>query len=196
MKKYLNYIYPVIAFVLFLIFYSFLESIITNILIYTYQVWFDFFINSNGQELLRQVDIISKNSGEITFLTAFIDLSNINQSPVKNTDIVIFNEIILPIIFYLSFIILFIKRHLKYISISFFTLLFILWFKVIITIYDNYSHPDFILKELIFPFSQIVYYTNSLLSYVGTSFSLMLSVIFIVMFLILKTDLLNKLNVK
>ena len=59
---------------------------------------------------------------------------------------------------------------------------------------------DFSLFEtfhvVVFPISQIVYLVNSLLSYVGTSFSLMLSVIFIVMFIILKTDIMNKLNVK
>ena len=55
MKKYLKYLIPILTFILLLLFYNFLENLINDILIYSYQVWFDFFINSNGQELLRQV---------------------------------------------------------------------------------------------------------------------------------------------
>jgi len=195
MQKYLKFIYPIIAFVILIFINYVANDILVDILVYTFKIWFDFFINSNGEELLRQVDIVSKRSGEISFLTAFIDLYNFEQSPVKIIDIVVFNEFVLPIIFYISFVIIFIKKNIKFFILSLFSLVFLLWIKIVISIYDNYSHPDFILKELSFPFSQIVYYTNAILSYVGTSFSLMLSVIFVVMFLILKTDIMNKWNV-
>ena len=90
-------------------------------------------------------------------------MNNINNSPVKNTEINIFNEFIFPIIFYISFVVLLIKNNIKYFVLSLLSLTILLWLKIIITIYDNYSHPDFILKELIFPISQIVYFVNSLL---------------------------------
>lgn len=193
MQKYLKFIYPILVFIALIFIYYLVEAIITDLFIFTYQKWFDFFINSNGQELLRQVEIQSKESGVITFLTAFIDLSNISKSPVKNIDIELFNEIALPLIFFVAAVFSFVNRtNYKQVLLFFIILFILLWFKNIIVIYDNYTHPEYILKDIIFPFKQLVYYTNSILQKVGTSFSMMISVIFVVIFITLKTEILGK----
>lgn len=195
MQKYFKFIYPILVFIALIFIYSIIETLITDILVYTYQIWFDFFINSNGQELLRQVEIQSKESGVITFLTAFIDLSNISKSPVKNIDIELFNEIALPLIFFVAAVFSFVNRtNYKQVLLFFIILFILLWFKNIIIIYDNYTHPDYILKDLIFPFKQIVYYTNSILQKVGTSFSMMVSVVIVVVFVTFNTNLIKNIT--
>lgn len=193
MQKYLKYALPLIIFVVLVFFYNILENIITDVLVYTYQIWFDIFINSNGQELLRQVDITNSEPGIIKFLTAFVNIQDISASQVKTVEIELFNEIGLPIIFFISAIFIFInKTNYKQFIIYFFILLLFLWLKNVIVIYDNYTHPEYILKDIIFPFKQLVYYTNSILQKVGTSFSMMISVIFVVIFITLKTEILGK----
>ena len=197
MKKYLKYFLPLLIFIFSIGLYFLLENVLLDILAYTYQSWFDFFINSNGQELLRQVEVNVNQIGELSFLTAFIDLSNISKSPVKNVEVNIFNEIALPIIFFISSIFILInKSNYKQFIVYFFILLLLLWLKNIIIIYDNFTHPDYILKDLIFPFKQIVYYVNSILQKVGTSFSMMVSVVSVVAFITFNTNIIKNLLAK
>lgn len=193
MQKYLKFVLPLIVFIILILFYNLLENIITDFLVYTYQIWFDYFINSIGQELLRQVDITNSEAGIIKFLIAFVNIQNISASQVKNIEIEVFNEIGLPILFYISTLSIFLnKQNYKQFIVFLILLFLILWLKNIIVIYDNYTHPEYILKDLVFPIKQIVYYTNSVLQKVGTSFSMMISVILIVIFISLKTNLISK----
>lgn len=193
MQKYLKYGLPIFSFLIILFFANIFEDIITSLFAWTYRLWFDFFINSIGQELLRQVDINSVN-GSLNFLTAFVNLNDLNNIPVRTTEIEIFNEIILPINLFISLSIYFInKRNIKVFLIYLVVLIFTLWMKNIAVIYDNFNNPEYILKDLIFPIKQFVYYFNSLLTNVGTTFGIMLSLIFAIIFLVLNSKIKEKL---
>lgn len=193
MQKYLKYGLPLFSFLIILFFANIFEDIITSFFAWTYRLWFDFFINSIGQELLRQVDINSVD-GSLKFLTAFVNLNDLNNIPVRTTEIEIFNEIILPINLFISLSIYFIhKRNIKVFLIFLVVLIFSLWLKNIAIIYDNFNNPEYILKDLIFPIKQLVYYFNSLLTNVGTTFGIMLSLIFAIIFLVLNSKIKDKL---
>lgn len=193
MQKYLKYGLPIFSFLIILLFANIFEDIITTFYAWTYRQWFDFFINSIGQELLRQVDINSVD-GSLKFLTAFVSLNDLNNIPVRTTEIEIFNEILLPINLFISLSIYFInKRNIKVFLIYLVVLIFSLWMKNIAVIYDNFNNPEYILKDLIFPIKQFVYYFNSLLTNVGTTFGIMLSLIFAIIFLVLNSKIKDKL---
>ena len=149
-----------------------------------FQIWFDQFINSNGRELLRQVDIV-----------AFVDINNLHDIPVRTTSVDILNEFAFPMILFISLMSAFWKElsKIRFFS-SILTVLFLLFFKIIIMVYDNYTNPDYILVDLDFPMKQAVYYINSLINEIGTSLNI---VLVLVLFLVVnKESLFEVLNSK
>ncbi|GAB5466929.1 MAG: hypothetical protein Kapaf2KO_23650 [Candidatus Kapaibacteriales bacterium] len=157
-----------------------LHSFVTSAIAWTYQKWFDIFINSDSDSLNRAVQLEKLEGTDISFLTVFINPQNINSSQVKNIDINLFNELYLPFAIFLLVGSYFFKDDKRNILKLSFILLFILWFKNILIVYDNYTYPEFALVELPTLFSGIVYYFNSLVANVGQSLSLMIASIFCV----------------
>lgn len=145
-----------------------LDKGISLLLSSTYSGWFDYFINNNGQELLRQVNLLN-NGVDLNFQIAFVNIYDVASSTVKNVEIDLFIEFLFPLLMLLSLSIPFInKSNYKSSLIIILVGIFLFWIKNIIQIYDNYSYPDYVLVDLSFPFSQIVYLTNSLLEKIGS----------------------------
>lgn len=155
-----------------------LDELITSIISSLYSSWFEFFINSNGQELLRQVNV-SVAETDVKFDIAFVNPNDVASSTVKSIVINMFNEFVFPMIVYFTICSPFIKKQ-KLKSYLLFSLLFlaILFVKNILQVYDNYSYPEYALVDLGFPSSKIVYYYNSLIENVGYSLNLMIVAVF------------------
>lgn len=152
---------------------------------WSYQSWFDIFINPDKDVLLRYVDIQQLEGTFISFLTYFINPVDVNLSQVKNIDINLFNEIYLPISIYSVIASYFLIKDKKTPVIIGLVLLIILWLKNLIVVYDNYSYPEYALVELPRVISGFVYYANSLIEKVGQSLSLMMATVALVVLLAL-----------
>jgi hypothetical protein len=163
------------------LFYDHVDMLIA----WSYQSWFDIFINPDRDILLRYVDIQQLEGTFISFLTYFINPADVNLSQVKNIDINLFNEIYLPISIYSVIASFFLIKDKKTPIIIGLVLLIILWLKNLIVVYDNYSYPEYALVELPRVISGFVYYSNSLIEKVGQSLSLMMATVALVVLLAL-----------
>ena len=119
-----------------------------------------------------EVDVNQLSDYIIQFNIAFVNIQNIEDSVVKGISVDLMSEFFFPVALLIALLIPYLnfKNWIKYvigilISSSFF------FFKIIIMVYDNYSSPEYSLVDLSFPIHQIVYFVNSLVVEVGSSFN-------------------------
>jgi hypothetical protein len=124
-------------------------------------------------------DTDSKNS--IIAQAIFYDKKNEDGSvQSKGIKINLFNEAYFPFIFPITLIIsipiVWRRKWFSLIVGIFLTIIFI-YFKLFAIVTDNYSHPEFTVKQLPFFISQIVYLYNMALTATGTGTNLILGLL-------------------
>lgn len=144
---------------------------ISDLLISRYQSHFDTSINDHRYELNRMVEVVKGNQ-RIKFNLYFVDPTNFDNSTVKNVEIKVFNEILFPLTLLIS---LFISIYFNYkrFTLGILVMILLLYFKVLIVVYDNYSYPDFILKDLSLLYYP-VYLGNILITEIGAAINILL----------------------
>lgn len=134
-------------------------------------------------ELKREVriDIAAENKDEIILTTVFYNIKNPDGTyPAKNIRINLIYEGLLPVLLVLVLTLsLPVPWKRKFISssIAFVLMNLYVYFKLFAFAYDNYSSPDFILKDLPFVIDRIVFGYNYFISISGYSFNLVIAVI-------------------
>lgn len=173
---------------------AFLSQFYTKFIIENGKSYFSENINKRF-ELKREllVEQANDNQDEIILTTIFYDKKNSQGGyQAKNIRINVIYEGLLPILFVLVLTLSIPvpwKRKLISALIAFILMNLYVYFKFYAFAYDNYSSPDFILKELSFPTSQIVYAYNYFISISGYSFNLVIAVIIFTISAIRRSDL-------
>lgn len=179
-------IYWILAFAfIFFLQVQFKEEI-RNFQIKLSQYWFDTFINDEYQALKRYVEIKPDGEGKINYNIARPVESDPSISEVKTVEINMVEGSITAFSVGLAFCIatpVRIIKKLKFTALGMIVLSGMTSFKYLVLIYDNYSHPEFILiEDLPFIMDEIVYAGSWFLSKTG---SISFNVIFPVLIWIL-----------
>lgn len=160
----------------------FLSELYVNIIISSGKGYFQENINRDFK-LKREVQIerASDNFDEIILTTIFYDKKN-NEGgyQAKNIRINLIYEGLLPIFLVLVLTLSIpvnLKRKLISAIIAFILMNLYVSFKLYAFAFDNYSSPDFVLKDLPFLIDKVVYLYNHFISISGYSFNLVISVI-------------------
>lgn len=153
-----------------MIFYSF-ESEFSNIIGEVYRSHFDSSINEIKYEINRMVEIEIVD-GEIINKLYFVDPVNFDNTIVKNIKIKVFNEYLFPLSLLIPLFIAF-EFSLKRTLIATVLLVLVLYFKGFVIVYDNYSFPDHILKDLTIMYYP-VYFSNALINEIGSAINLLI----------------------
>ncbi len=174
--------FAVLAVIALLLNSMFLSNLYTSWIIERGNNYFKNNINSQ-YDLQREVNITRSlsNNNEIVIATTFYDHKDNNGNYViKNININIVNEALIPILLVLIMILSLPynwRRKLSSSLIGFILINLYVFFKLYCFAYDNYSSPDYTLAKLPFLIDKIVYYYNYFISLSGYSVNLVIAVI-------------------
>lgn len=171
----------------------YLKNNITKFHSTLYNHYFDYIINSNKYKLNRIVECSVIKEETLRIAIVFVNPKDFNNSIVKNIDISIINELIIPLALIILLSLIF-STNIKITLLSTFIVYIFLLLKILIIIYDN-NDPKFQLIELNLT-SGLVYYSNKLIAEIGMQINYLIVIVVWVIanrnMFVLKNNVANK----